>query len=106
MKKAVQGFALLMPFVLCSPAVAQSSNELIEEVIVTATKRESSVQDLAVAVTAISGELITDLQMVNVLDLDKVAESMARRHVVDARNIMDRAALLSRGFSYQGIGRN
>lgn len=40
------------------------------------------------------------------LDLDKVAEVMAARHVVDARNIMDREALLSRGFSYQGIGRN
>lgn len=40
------------------------------------------------------------------LDLDKVAESMAARHVVDARNIMDREALATRGFSYQGIGRN
>ncbi len=48
----------------------------------------------------------TEWDEFSLLDLDKVAESMAARHVVDARNIMDREALLSRGFSYQGIGRN
>ncbi|MET0728436.1 MAG: UDP-glucose/GDP-mannose dehydrogenase family protein [Acidimicrobiales bacterium] len=40
------------------------------------------------------------------LDLDKVAGVMAARNVVDARNLLDRAALLRRGFEYQGIGRN
>lgn len=48
----------------------------------------------------------TEWDEFRLLDLDKVAESMAARHVVDARNIMDREALLSRGFSYQGIGRS
>ncbi len=48
----------------------------------------------------------TEWEEFSQLDLDKVAESMAARHVVDARNIMDREALLNRGFSYQGIGRN
>lgn len=40
------------------------------------------------------------------LDLDRVAELMAQRHVIDARNLLDRAALLQRGFSYRGVGRN
>ena len=40
------------------------------------------------------------------LDLDKVAESMTERRVVDARNILDRGSLLRRGFSYTGIGRS
>ncbi|MFN0029643.1 MAG: UDP-glucose dehydrogenase family protein [Acidimicrobiales bacterium] len=39
------------------------------------------------------------------LDMDKVREVMARPQVVDARNHLDRSALLRRGFSYQGIGR-
>jgi UDPglucose 6-dehydrogenase len=39
------------------------------------------------------------------LDFDKVAELMAERNVVDARNLLDRAALVRRGFDYQGIGR-
>ena len=39
------------------------------------------------------------------LDLDKVAGSMAEKRVVDARNLLDRAALQRRGFAFEGIGR-
>jgi UDPglucose 6-dehydrogenase len=40
------------------------------------------------------------------LDMDKVREVMASPRVVDARNHLDRSALLRRGFTYQGIGRS
>ena len=40
------------------------------------------------------------------LDIDKVADVMIGRQVVDARNLLDRAALARRGFEYQGIGRS
>jgi UDPglucose 6-dehydrogenase len=40
------------------------------------------------------------------LDLDKVADAMDDRRVVDARNLLDRTALLRRGFTYEGIGRS
>ena len=40
------------------------------------------------------------------LDLDKVAEQMVSKKVVDARNLLDRNALLRRGFELRGIGRN
>jgi UDPglucose 6-dehydrogenase len=40
------------------------------------------------------------------LDIDKVGELMAARKVVDARNLLDRAALARRGFEYRGIGRS
>jgi UDPglucose 6-dehydrogenase len=39
------------------------------------------------------------------LDVDKVAELMPGRHVVDARNLLDRAAWQRAGFTYTGIGR-
>jgi UDPglucose 6-dehydrogenase len=39
------------------------------------------------------------------LDFDKVGEVMARRAVVDARNLLDPTALRRRGFLYDGIGR-
>jgi UDPglucose 6-dehydrogenase len=39
------------------------------------------------------------------LDIEKVADLMAARNVVDARNLLDRAALARRGFEYEGIGR-
>jgi UDPglucose 6-dehydrogenase len=40
------------------------------------------------------------------LDIDKVAGVMAAKNVVDARNLLDRAALVRRGFEYRGIGRS
>ena len=40
------------------------------------------------------------------LDIDKVADVMVGSQVVDARNLLDRAALARRGFEYQGIGRS
>ncbi len=48
----------------------------------------------------------TEWDEFKLLDLDRISEVMVSRHVVDARNILDREALLSRGFTYQGIGRN
>lgn len=39
------------------------------------------------------------------LDLDRVGELMAARRVVDARNLLDRPALVRRGFEHRGIGR-
>jgi UDPglucose 6-dehydrogenase len=40
------------------------------------------------------------------LDFDKVNEVMASARVVDARNLLDRAALRRRGFAYEGLGRS
>ncbi|MGE0881679.1 MAG: UDP-glucose/GDP-mannose dehydrogenase family protein [Acidimicrobiia bacterium] len=40
------------------------------------------------------------------LDYDKIADSMESLQVVDARNLLDRAALQRLGFTYQGIGRS
>jgi UDPglucose 6-dehydrogenase len=39
------------------------------------------------------------------LDLDQVKDRMATPAVVDARNLLDRSALLRRGFTFRGIGR-
>ncbi len=39
------------------------------------------------------------------LDLDKVADLMEVKSVVDARNLLDRGAMATRGFEYDGIGR-
>ena len=39
------------------------------------------------------------------LDIAKVAEAMAGRGIVDARNLLDRSDWRKAGFDYQGIGR-
>ncbi len=49
--------------------------------------------------------VLTEWDELKWLDLDKVAAAMHAHRVVDARNLLDRSALLRRGFSYQGIGR-
>ncbi len=49
--------------------------------------------------------VLTEWEEFKWLDFDKVAEVMAARAVVDARNVLDREALRRRGFAFQGIGR-
>jgi len=39
------------------------------------------------------------------LDFDKVASVMAAARVMDTRNLLERAALVRRGFDYVGLGR-
>ena len=39
------------------------------------------------------------------LDLDEVKRRLRHANIVDTRNLLDRAAALRAGFSYQGVGR-
>ena len=50
--------------------------------------------------------ILTEWEEFKFIDLDKVAEVMANKHIVDARNLLDRGAVRRRGFTYQGIGRS
>lgn len=50
--------------------------------------------------------VLTEWDELRWLDFDKVADVMAGRHVVDARNLLDRTSLERRGFTYTGIGRS
>ena len=50
--------------------------------------------------------ILTEWDEFKWLDFDKVGEAMAARRVVDGRNLVDRAGLLRRGFTYEGIGRS
>ncbi|NEP53345.1 MAG: UDP-glucose/GDP-mannose dehydrogenase family protein [Moorea sp. SIO3C2] len=50
--------------------------------------------------------ILTEWEEFKFVDLDKLAEVMAGRAIVDGRNLLDRGAVRRRGFSYQGIGRS
>ena len=50
--------------------------------------------------------ILTEWEEFKFIDLDKVAEVMANKHIVDGRNLLDRGAVRRRGFTYQGIGRS
>ena len=50
--------------------------------------------------------ILTEWEEFKFLDLDKLAEMMASKNIVDGRNLLDRGAVHRRGFNYQGIGRS
>jgi UDPglucose 6-dehydrogenase len=49
--------------------------------------------------------VLTEWDELRWLDFEKVKESLAQPHVVDARNVLDPAALKRLGFNYVGVGR-
>jgi UDPglucose 6-dehydrogenase len=49
--------------------------------------------------------LLTEWDEFRWLDFDKVRDAMAAPCIVDARNLLDLAAMRRRGFTYEGIGR-
>ncbi|MDW3178205.1 MAG: UDP-glucose/GDP-mannose dehydrogenase family protein [Acidimicrobiia bacterium] len=50
--------------------------------------------------------ILTEWEEFKFVDLDKLAEVMNTKHIVDGRNLLDRGAVRRRGFTYQGIGRS
>jgi len=73
--------ALAVSAALSANVQAQSNTEdetvgLLEEVLVTATKRTTVAQDIPIAITAVSGDVLTDLGIMSSVDLPKVAPGL------------------------------
>ena len=68
----------LSAIVTCAMLLAAPSAgaQLLEEVIVTAQKREQSMQDVGIAVTAFSGDTLKDLNFTNTVDITQQVPSM------------------------------
>ena len=49
--------------------------------------------------------LLTEWDEFRWLDFDRVRDAMRGDAIVDARNLLDPAAMRRRGFAYQGVGR-
>ncbi len=69
---------------ICAPAVhaqpatgAQQRASIIEEITVTAQRREESVQDVPIAVSAFSGAMLEDRQIINPSDLQMNAPNVS-----------------------------
>jgi iron complex outermembrane receptor protein len=73
-------FAATAAAVFSTPALAQPTGAL-EEVIVTAQKRSENLQDTAIAITAISGSMMDDLNITNSGDYEAIVPSLAVRDV-------------------------
>ena len=64
-----------MSLLVAMPSLAQQ-NRQIEEVIITATKREQSLQDVSVAVSVIDAELVENAQMDNGTDIARLSPNV------------------------------
>ena len=75
LKISVLSLSLLF---LAYPAQSQeSSASLIEEIIVTSQRTEESLQDVPIAVTALTGEMLEDMQIESGSDLQLVTPSLS-----------------------------
>ena len=87
-------FTLLITPVV--PVIAQSS--LLEEVVVTAQKREQSIQDVSFSITAYSGELIKDLGIRRPRDIAAFTPGLQ----MNASSVVESDPI----FTMRGIGMN
>lgn len=97
------GSAILTSLGVASPALAQETFEQswsLEEVVVTATKRDEMVQDVPVAVTAITADSMEVNQVVDVNDLSGLAPNMTVRAATGGTNT---PAFNMRGITSIGI---
>ena len=56
-----------------SPALAQDEAEVSEEIVVTATGRQAALQDVPVAVTAVTGEQLQNSGVQDLRDVSQLA---------------------------------
>ena len=67
---------LMAAVALCQSLTSATQAQLLEEVVVTAQKREQSMQDVGIAVTAFSGDQLKDLNMTNTVEITQQVPSM------------------------------
>ena len=64
----------------------------IEEIVVTATKREASLQEIPMSVSAISGENLASMGIENIQDIEKAIPGMKIRDVGNHPKLIIRGA--------------
>ena len=86
-------------------AVVQAYDPAVPASAVTAAAGISVVDDAYSACRGAAALVVaTEWDEFAGLDFARVASVMVERHVIDARNLLDRAALERLGFSYSGVG--
>ena len=86
---------LLLPLVFVLNAKSQSSG-MLEEVVVTAQKKEENLQDTPIAITAITESTIDDLDLANIVDLANLAPNV---HIINTPSNNTAATIAIRGGS-------
>lgn len=74
--KLMQTALYLVTAALAAPGVAQAQSVLLDEIIVTAQKREQSAQDVGIAITTLSGQQMEQLGYTSTADIIAQTPSM------------------------------
>lgn len=69
---AHQAYAQETPSVPAAPQVREADSSIVSELVVTAQKREESIQDVPMSITAATGETLTELGITDTSQLDKI----------------------------------
>ncbi len=78
-----------------SPAPQRATGDVLEEIIVTARRMEESVQEVPISMSVFTQERLTDLNVINAVDLATVTPSLAANASFGSEN----ASLAIRGFN-------
>ena len=84
---------MVLPLILTFNVNAQSF-ETLEEVVVTAQKKEENLQDTPIAITAITESAIDDLDIANVIDLAGMAPNV---HIINTPSNNTASTIAMRG---------
>ncbi len=90
----LKNIIFLSPLMLAFNLTAQSS--MLEEVVVTAQKKEETLQDAPIAITALTASTIEDLDIANVVDLAGMAPNV---HIINTPSNNTAATIAIRGGS-------
>jgi UDPglucose 6-dehydrogenase len=82
----------------CDPAAGETARRLLPDVDLRADAYDAAAGADAVV-------LLTEWDEFRWLDFERVAAGMRQAAIVDARNLLDPAAMRRRGFRYTGVGR-
>ncbi|MEZ5557835.1 MAG: TonB-dependent receptor [Pseudomonadales bacterium] len=75
--RRLRAFALVsMVCVPAAPALAEQSSKPLEEIVVTATKRTESLQDVPISVGVVSGETIEQFQITDLRDIQSFVPNL------------------------------
>ena len=90
----LKNIIFIIPLMFAFNAIAQSS--MLEEVVVTAQKKEETLQDAPIAITALTASTIEDLDIANVVDLAGMAPNV---HIINTPSNNTAATIAIRGGS-------
>ncbi len=82
-------------------ALAQTESAVIEEIVVTARKRAESIQEVPIAVSAMSGENMEKLNISSIQDIAPLTPNLDVTHNVGTQNFFIRG--IGTGVSFPGF---